>query len=129
MGQPLSGKAGELLIGASNLLQLTQWQLEYGAAVQVYAARSGGGAEETVAGTEGGTGTFRTPVRCRPADHKPRRDRRSGLARFAATPRPGPFRRSESCGWVGSTFAPTGTAPFNALTVAFTCHGKWTFPT
>jgi hypothetical protein len=128
MGQPLSGKAGELLIGASNLLQLTQWQLDYGAAVQVYAARSGGGAEETVAGTEGGTGTFEVLL---DADQPitgliATGDLVSLACRHSAT---GPLQATGDARIGRFTFGANRDGTIQRVTVAFTCNGKWTFPT
>jgi hypothetical protein len=126
MTQVLSGKAGELLIGASNLLQFTRWELDYGAAVQVYAARSGDGAEETVAGVEGGTGTFEllfdaddpltglvatgdlVSLQCRHTTGGVRAEGQARLGRFS--------------------YAASRDGTIQKVAVAFTCHGKWSFP-
>lgn len=54
----LSGKSGELDIGSSTPIDFTNWTLTYGANIETYAARSGGGAEETAAGLENGSGTI-----------------------------------------------------------------------
>lgn len=54
----ISGKSGEISIGSSNPIDLTSWDLTHGTNIEVYAARSGGGAEETAAGLENGTGNL-----------------------------------------------------------------------
>ena len=53
-----SGVEGELLIGSCNLLEFSMWDLEYGSDTQTYSARSGGGAQQTVAGEASGSGNI-----------------------------------------------------------------------
>lgn len=55
----LSGKYGQALCGASSDIdELLSWELDYGAKTEVYASRDGAGAEQTVEGVFGGTGTI-----------------------------------------------------------------------
>ena len=54
----LSGKNGTLEVDSCMLLDFTNGNLEYGSNIETFAARSGGGAEETAAGLDGGSGSF-----------------------------------------------------------------------
>jgi len=54
----ISGKAGRVLVGSCNVVDLTAWDLNYGADPQTYFPASANGAQAAVAGPEGGTGTF-----------------------------------------------------------------------
>jgi len=54
----ISGKAGRLLVGSCEVIDLMSWTLNYGAEPQTYFAAAEDGAQATVAGPEGGTGEF-----------------------------------------------------------------------
>lgn len=127
MGQPLSGKAGELLIGENNLQQLTRWELEYGMETHVYAARSGGGAEETVAGVSGGRGSIELL-------YDPEEPITSIVSsgelvtlkcRHTAT---GPVQAEGAARLGRLTFSANRDGTLQRVTVPFVCHGLWTFP-
>ncbi|MGE3314004.1 MAG: hypothetical protein AB7O26_02730 [Planctomycetaceae bacterium] len=127
MGQPLSGKAGELLVGANNLEQLTRWELEYGMETHVYAARSGGGAEETIAGVSGGRGSFELlydpeePFTSIASSG----DLVSLKCRHTAD---GPVQAEGSARLGRFTFSANRDGTLQRITVPFICHGAWTFP-
>jgi len=128
MGQPLSGKAGELLIGENNLLQLTRWELEYGMETHVYAARSGGGAEETIAGVAGGRGSFEMlydpaePITAIASSG----DLVSLTCRHTAD---GPVEAAGLARLGRFTFSANRDGTVQRVVVPFVCHGAWTFPT
>ena len=54
----LSGVSGYLTIGASTPIEITKWDLTYGANVEEYASRSGGGSAQTAKGLTKGSGSF-----------------------------------------------------------------------
>lgn len=54
----LSGKYAEALVDSCNILEFESWSLEYGADIHETAARSGGGARQTVEGVFGGSGSI-----------------------------------------------------------------------
>ena len=127
MGQPLSGKAGELLIGSSNLIQLTQWELEYGSEIEVYTARSGNGTEETIDGIIGGTGSFELmydpggPITSLVSPG----DLVTMKCRHTAT---GPVEADGQARLGRFTYGANRDGTGQRVTVTFTCHGSWTFP-
>ena len=53
-----SGKYAQALFGSCNFLEFESWDLEYGANIPTYNARSGGGATQTVEGVFDGGGTI-----------------------------------------------------------------------
>lgn len=53
-----SGKHGYVVVGGSTINELTGWDYEHGSEVQSYASRAGGGATQTEAGVESGSGTI-----------------------------------------------------------------------
>lgn len=127
MGLPLSGKTGELLIGDNNLLQLTRWELEYGMENHVYAARSGGGAEETIAGVAGGRGSFELlydpdePITAIAASG----DLVSLTCRHTAD---GPVQAEGQARLGRFSFSANRDGTAQRVTVPFVCHGAWVFP-
>ena len=123
----LSGKDGELDIGSSTPIDFTDWTLTQGKNTETYAARSGGGAEETAAGLETGSGTIsfmmntETPIQSliSPGDlvtltcfH-----RRTGAVQATGQAR---------IGQQGSGANRDGT--MQVVTYPFTCHKAWTLP-
>jgi len=54
----ISGVQGYIVIDASTPIDLTKWELTYGANVEEYASRSGGGAAQTAKGLTKGSGSF-----------------------------------------------------------------------
>ncbi len=127
MGLPLSGKSGELVLGTNNLLQLTRWELEYGMETHVYAARSGGGAEETVAGLAGGRGMIELlydpdePITAITASG----DLVNLICRHTTT---GSIQAEGEARLGRFSFSANRDGTLQRVTVPFTCHGAWTFP-
>jgi len=54
----ISGKYGRMTIDGVEVMELTEWTLNYGMAVEKYFSRSGEGAQKTVDGAESGSGTI-----------------------------------------------------------------------
>ena len=124
----LSGKEGELDIGSSTPIEFTNWTLTYGANIETFAARSGGGAEETAAGLENGTGTIEfmmnseTPIQSliSPGDlvtlvcfHR----------RTGATQATGQARIGQQ------TSGANRDGTLQVVSYPFTCHKAWVLPT
>ena len=123
----LSGISGELDIGASTPIDFTNWDLTYGANTESYAARSGGGAEETAAGLANGTGNIsfmqntETPIQglISPGDlvtltcfH-----RRTGAVQATGQARIG--QQSSGANRDGT---------MQVVSYPYTCHKAWTLP-
>ena len=123
----LSGKDGEVGIGSSNPIDLVQWDLDHGANVETFAARSGGGAEETQEGLENGTGSFQfimntvTPI----TSLISKGDLVTLSLKHSVTP---------SVAWAGQARIGKFSSSVNRdgtmqrVTVNFTCHKTWTAP-
>ena len=58
MSTTISGTEGYIVIGASTPIELTKWELTYGANIEEYASRAGGGATQTAKGLTKGSGSF-----------------------------------------------------------------------
>ncbi len=54
----LSGTDGSVTIDASNPIEITQWDLDYGADIDGYYSRSGAGGQQTVKAGTNGTGNM-----------------------------------------------------------------------
>ncbi len=123
----LSGKAGELDIGSSNTLDFTNWTLTQGTNIETYAARSGGGAEETAAGLENGTGTIEfmmntvTPIQSliSPGDL---------VTLVLLHTRTGPVQATGQARIGQQTSGANRDGTMQVVTYPFTCHGTWTLP-
>lgn len=124
----LSGKEGEMLIGASNLAGFTKGDLEYGAKTEIVTARSGGGAEETVEGVSGGTGNISITV--------DQEDMINGLVASGALVTL-IFRHTSNGSIQATGQARLGKYKYTidrngtpqTVDIPFTCHKAWTFPT
>ena len=124
----LSGKEGELDIGSSTPIDFTNWTLTQGANIETFAARSGGGAEETAEGLVNGTGTIEfmmnsdTPIQSEisPGDlvtltlfH-----RRTGAIQATGQARIGQ-----------QTSGANRDGTLQVVTYPFPCHKAWVLPT
>lgn len=54
----LSGKYATVLFDSCNMLEFESWDLTFGTNIQEYNSRSGGGATQTAAGVDSGSGTI-----------------------------------------------------------------------
>lgn len=54
----LSGKYSAILLDSCNMLEFESWDLTFGTNIQEYNSRSGGGATQTAAGVDSGSGTI-----------------------------------------------------------------------
>lgn len=123
----ISGINGEVVVGASNLQELSSWDLEYGAETQEYASKAGAGNMQTVKGVSGGSGTIEMNF---DPDDPP-------TAQFSSGDLVSLTLRHTTTNSVEATgSARLGKFSFNAnrdgtietVSIPFTTHGAWTFP-
>lgn len=123
----LSGKNGEVLIGACSLLELMSWDLEQGVEIQEYASKAGAGNMQTVAGVASGTGTIE--INFDPDDPPEAQFSTGDLVSLT-------LRHTTTNSVQGTGSARLGKFSYNAnrdgtietVSIPFTCHGAWTPP-
>ena len=123
----LSGKAGELDIGASTPTDFTNWILTYGANTETFAARSGGGAQETASGLENGTGTIEFMMNT----ETPIQSLISAGDLVTLTllhTRPGPVQATGQARIGQPTTGANRDGTMQVVSYPFTCHKAWTLP-
>jgi len=123
----LSGKAGELDIGSSTPIDFTNWTLTQGANIETFAARSGGGAEETAEGLVNGTGTIEfmmntaTPIQSLISA--------GDLVTLTLLhTRTGPVQATGQARIGQQTSGANRDGTMQVVTYPFTCHLAWTLP-
>lgn len=124
----ISGKAGELDIGSSTPVDFTNWTLTYGANIETYAARSGGGAQETAAGLENGTGTIEFMM----DTAEPIQSLISAGDLVTLTllhTRTGPVQATGQARIGQQSSGANRDGTMQVVTFPFTCHKSWTLPT
>ncbi len=124
----LSGKAGELTIGSSTLLDFTNWTLTYGANTETYAARSGGGAQETAAGLENGNGTIEFMMNTTAPIHSliSAGDLVTLTCLHTSS---GPVQATGQARIGQQTSGANRDGTMQVVSFTFTCHLAWTLPT
>lgn len=123
----LSGKYGECVAASSNINEFRDWELDYGAKTEVYASRHGGGAEETVDGVFGGTGTIMmnldpsAPITAVMSSGDlvslNLYARKNAPVQAYGQARLGKFK-----------YGAKRSGEVQTITIPFTCHGFWVYP-
>jgi len=123
-----SGKEGLVIADASQSLEeLREWKLDYQMDAHSYASRNGGGAMQTVAGVEHGSGSVTVNF-----------DATNPIAGVLPVGRLVAFQlqctnTGEKCSGSGRitqhSYNPKLSGEEQTVTVSFVTHGAWTLPT
>ena len=119
----LSGISGFLTVDACEVIEITKWDLTYGANVEEYLSRSGGGATQTAKGATKGSGSFEVIYN----DDLPITQLISEGDLVTLTLFHGANDSQTGTARVGEfSFSIDREGEMQRVGVTFTCHGSWT---